>query len=407
MELFIVILVILVAARLAGELVERVGQPSILGELLAGVGLGFLVVSFPGYFPRFVGLAQDEAFKAITDLGIFFLMFLAGMEVRLEQLLRASKRGALVAVGGVIVPFGLGYAIGNIYLPDSDYKFAQAIFLGVALSITALAVSARVLMDLGQINTRMGHTIISAAIIDDIIGLGLLAVITSLLDLGRMPSGGELAILGIKIFGFFLFAIILGRFIMPHLAKGLRGIKAKEMEFSIGLALALILGVIAEWLGMHFIIGAFIAGLLVQEKTFGAKAVEDIRDRVSGITLGFLAPLFFASIGLHLDLSALTASLSFALALLLAAMLGKIIGCGLPAKLMKFSNKESLAVGIGMNGRGAVELVVVAVALEAGLFTQPIPTPPIVSSIFSSVVFMAIVTTLMTPILLKLLLKPR
>jgi Kef-type K+ transport system membrane component KefB len=406
MELLLILLVILVLARLAGAFTERIGQTAILGELLAGVVLGVVVTAFPNILPQFVDIGENEVFKAICNLGIFFLMFMAGMEMRLEQLAGASKRGSVIALGGLLLPLALGYGLGWLWLPGSEYKFEQAFFLGVALSVTSTAISIRILMDVGQLRTKLGHTIISAAVIDDIIGLGLLAILVSILEIGSMPSGLELAILAVKILGFFVFAIIVGRFMIPRIGTRLRSVKTAEVEFSIALAIALIFAVAAEALGMHFIIGAFIAGLLIRERTFGDSAISDIQQRVSGISLGFLAPIFFASVGLQLDLSALSTALPFTVVLILVAIAGKLIGCGLPARLLKFSNRESLAIGSVMNGRGEVLLIAAAIALAAELFENPVPTPPIVTALFSSVVITAIVTTILTPFALKLFLKP-
>lgn len=406
MELLLILLVILVLARLAGALTERIGQTAILGELLAGVVLGLVVTAFPNTLPQFVDIGENEVFKAICNLGIFFLMFMAGMEMRLEQLTMASKKGSVIALGGLLLPLALGYGLGWLWLPGSEYKFEQAFFLGVALSVTSTAISIRILMDVGQLRTKLGHTIISAAVIDDIIGLGLLAILVSILEIGSMPSGLELAILAAKILGFFVFAIIVGRFMIPRIGTRLHRVKTAEVEFSVALAIALIFAVAAEVLGMHFIIGAFIAGLLIRERTFGDWAISDIQQRVSGISLGFLAPIFFASVGLQLDLSALSRALPFTVVLIVVAIVGKLIGCGLPARILKFSNRESLAIGSVMNGRGEVLLIVAAIALAAGLFENPVPTPPLVTALFSSVVITAIVTTILTPFALKLFLKP-
>ncbi len=403
MELLFVLLVILIIARFAGEVMERVGQLAILGELLAGIVLGVLIAYGP--FSQFAGLAEDKVFKAISGLGIFFLMFMAGMEIDVKELIKASKVGIMVGLGGLILPLGLGYILGQVFLPESEYKFVQSFFLGVALSISAIPVLSRVLIDLKQIHTKLGHTIISAAIMDDIIGLILLAVLTAMMVGGGAPSAGEFALLVAKVAGFFVLALIIGRLIMPHLGRRLHQLKSKEIEFSIALIIALFLGVAAEYSGMHFIIGALAAGMLLREGTFGAEVVADIEGKVSAITLGFLAPIFFVSIGLHADLSAFATVPFFVLALLATAIVGKVLGCGLPARLAGFSTRESLAIGIGMNGRGAVELIVVAVALEAGLFAHPVPTPPVITAIFSSVLIMAIITTLMAPIGMKSLLR--
>jgi len=400
-ELLLTILVILIAARLTGELMLRVGQAALVGELLAGIFLGILITYIP--LPQFAGIADQEVFKAITGLGIFFLMFMSGMEIDLKELVKASKKGVVVGLGGVILPLISGYMLGQAFFPESEYKFIQSFFLGVALSITAIPVLSRILIDLKIFRTKLGNTLISAAIIDDICALILLAVLTATMAGGA--TGGDFVLLLGKVAGFLVVAYIIGKFVMPSLGKQLHRLKSKEIEFSIALIIALFLGVAAEYSGMHFIIGALAAGMFIRAGSFGSKVVEDIQDKVSGITLGFLAPIFFVSIGLYIDFSAFVTVPFFVLAVLIVAIIGKVVGCGLPARLSGFSTRESLAIGIGMNGRGAVELIVVAVALEAGLFAQPVPTPPIITAIFSSIVIMAIITTLMTPIGVKRLLR--
>ncbi len=400
-ELLIIILIILIVARLAGELMERMGQMALVGELMAGIFLGILIIYLP--LPQFVGIADEEVFKAITGLGIFFLMFMSGMEIDMKGLAKASKKGVLIGLGGVILPLILGYMLGQEFLPESEYKFIQSFFLGVAMSVTAIPVLSRVLMDLKLSDTKLGYTLMSAAIIDDVCALVLLSILTAMMAGGTTAIG--FAFLIAKVGVFLFVAYIIGKFLMPSLGKKLHRLRSKEMEFSIALMIALFLGVASELAGMHFIIGALTAGMFIRAGSFGDKVVKDIEEKVSGITLGFLAPIFFVSIGLHLDLSAFGIVPLFVLALIALAIIGKIIGCGLPARLAGFSNRESLAIGIGMNGRGAVELIVVAVALEAGIFAQPVPTPPIITAIFSSVVIMAIITTILTPIGIKWLLR--
>ena len=402
-ELLIFILVLIVIARSVGELMQRLGQLAILGELLAGIALGAVITYGP--LSQFAGLADSEVFGAITSLGMFFLMLMAGMEMDVNKLIKASKTGIVVAIGGMVLPLGLGYLLGQLFLPDSSYKFAQSFFIGVALSITAVPALSRVLIELKQMDTRLGQTLMNAAIADDVLGLFLLAILTTILAEGGAPSAGELGILALKIIGFFLFVFVAGKFLIPRLGRVCQLSQFEEIEFSVAMIIALIFGVAAEYAGMHFIIGALLAGMFLREETFGRKLASHLEEHVKGITLGFLAPLFFISIGLHVNLSALTTAPVFVLLLLLAAIIGKVLGCGLPARVSAFSARESLAIGIGMNGRGAVEIVVAVVALEAGLFTQPVPTPSIVTAIFSSIVIMAIITTIVVPLGMKPLLK--
>ena len=402
-ELLIVILIVVIVARFAGELLERAGHLALLGELLAGVVLGVFIVYGP--FPHLTGLIEDKAFNAIANLGMLFIMLMVGMEMDVKELAKATKAGILVALGGAILPLIMGYVLGLIFLPESDYKTIQSFFLGVALSITAIPALSRVLIELKQIHTKLGHTIMNAAITDDILGLILLSVLTTMMVGGGTPSAGELGLLIAKVVGFFVIALAIGQFLMPRLGKRLHQLKSKEIEFSIALVIALAFGIAAEYAGMHFIIGALVAGMFLREGTFGGDVVADLESKISGITLGFLAPIFFVSIGLHVDLSALGTAPLFVLALLVAAIVGKLLGCGLAARLTGFPTRESLAIGVGMNGRGAVEIIVAAVALEAGLFAHPVPTPPLVTAIFSSIVIVAIVTTIMVPLGMRPLLR--
>ncbi len=402
-ELLVVILVLIVLARATGEIMQRLGQLAILGELLIGIVLGAIIAYGP--FTQFAGLTENEVFGAMTSLGMFFLMLMAGMEMNVRKLVKASKTGITVALGGMMLPLGLGYLVGQIFLPESSYKFAQSFFLGVSLSITAVPALSRVLMEMKQMDSRLGRTLMNAAIIDDVLGLFLLAILTTILAKGGVPSAGELGILALKIIGFFVFVFVAGKYLIPRLGRIYTLSRFEEIEFSIAMVIALIFGIAAEYAGMHFIIGALFSGMFLREDTFGKKLAAHLEEHVKGITLGFLAPLFFVSIGLYVDLQAITTAPLFVLVLLLAAVIGKVLGCGLPARLSSFSTRESLAIGSGMNGRGAVEIIVAVVALEAGLFTRPVPVPPVVSAVFSGIVIMAILTTVIVPLTMKPLLK--
>ncbi len=406
LEIFFIIFVILITARVLGDAMEHVRMPSMLGELLAGVLLSVLFVILPWSPLQAADILGYEGFNTIVNLGIFFLMLLAGMEVSLKKLIQSSKTGIPVALGGAILPFLLGYGVGSVFIPDSDYKFLQVLFLGVALSITAIPVSVRALRDIGHLHTRVGTTIINAALIDDIIGLVMLAFLTSMLRDGGTLSG--VPFIAGRVALFFLAALFIGRYIVPYIDRLIPRSGAAGRHFSVVLLFGIGLATLAEALGVHFMIGAFLAGLLVTHRTLkSGNLIKVVEEKMSGVTLGFLAPIFFVSIGLHLDISAFTSALNFTLAILGAAVVGKLIGCSLPARLRGISWRKSIAIGFGMNGRGAVELVVASIALQAGLFSLPDPTPPTVAAMFSAVVIMAIVTTLMAPIGLRYLLKAR
>ncbi len=401
MDILYVLLVLLVATRAMGEAAVRLGQPALAGELLAGVLIGIVVTHQSEAFPILSELGENRVFRAITDLGIFFLMLMAGLELRPEKLAKTSLKSAVVAIGGLILPLALGWGLGMWYLPQSELRSAQALFIGVALAITAVPVSVGVLLSMNKLNTPVGRVIVSAAVLDDILSLLLLAVLTAILQQGGIPEPAALALLSGKIVLFFAIAVPLGIFLFPWLGKQINRLHSSELDFSFLLIAGLAFSVLAEVLSMHFLIGAFIAGLFFKRSTIDEDAYEDISKKVSAVTYGFLAPVFFASIGMHLDGSALIQEPVFVIVLLAAATAGKLLGSGLPARLFGLSTRDSLAVGVGMNARGAVELVIADVAFRAGLFQIPDPPPPVVASLYSAIVITAIVTTLATPVGLK------
>ena len=403
MEIFYVLLILLVITRAFGEIAVRLGQPALVGELLAGIALGVAIRFSPSSFPVMHAVSENEVFTAITDLGIFFLMLMTGLEMHPKEVAEKSKGAMLIALGGLIIPLLAGFSLGWIFLPQSNVRLAQVLFIGTALAITAVPVAAKVLMDLGKLRSTAGKMIVSAAIIDDILGLLLLAVLTAMIRTGEMPDISGLLWLAGQILLFMVIVTAIGLYILPRLERVFHHSMSEEFEFSILLVVAFGFALLAETLQMHFILGAFAAGLFFTKRTMDTDVFEGVQSRISGITTGFLAPVFFASIGLHLDVAAFTSIPLFLAVLIVAAVLCKLIGAGLPAYWIGLSGKDSLIVGIGMSGRGAVELIIADIALRAGLFSHPDPTPAIVANLFSAIVIMAVVTTLMTPIGLRLI----
>ena len=402
MELFFILLVFLVTARALGELAVQLRQPALVGELLAGVTLGLLAAHYSDAFPVLVGLADDEVFVALTDLGIFFLMLLGGLELHPKELGETSGVSLAVAVAAMVPPLVLGAGTAWLFLPDSDYRFAQALFVGTGLAITAVPVAIRVLMDLGLLQSRLGKVVVSAAVIDDVLSLILLAFLTAIIRTGSVPGFSAVFILLGKVGIFFLVTGILGIWVLPALGTFVRKfVKVDELEFSLLLVVALFFAVLAEALAMHFIVGAFIAGLFFGRRTIDEEIYRDVRTKLSGLTTGFLAPIFFASIGLHLDLSAMVAIPLFVTILVVIAFFTKIVGGAVPARLGGFSWRESMGIGTAMSARGAVELVIAGIALQAGLFQVPDPQPPVVEHLFSAIVIVAIVTTVAVPVGLR------
>lgn len=401
MDLFYVLLILLVATRAFGEVAERFGQPALVGELVAGITLGATVAEYPASFPDLVNIAQNEVFTIITDLGMFFLMLFAGVEMQPHKVLQHSTGSMLVAVGGMLMPFGLGVGLGWMFLPDTELRIAQCLFIGTALAITAVPATVRILMDLGQLDTAVGQTIVSAAVFDDILSLLMLAWLTGLITVGEPPGLIEFAVLLGKLILFFLMAGIIGLYIFPWAGRLMHHIKAQEFEISAMLVAAFAFAVLAEMLGLHFIVGAFLAGFFFGQRTINGESYDRVRDSISAMTFGFLAPIFFASIGLNLDLGALAGAPIFVGLLILVAFFGKVAGAGGAARAYGFSGRDSMAIGVGMSPRGAVELVIAGVALKAGLFDPAVSDSPVVQNLFSAVVIMAVVTTVISPVILQ------
>lgn len=405
MNLIYILLVLLVVTRVCGVLVRRVGQPPLVGEILGGIFLGILISQYSDALPILSGLPDSEVLKSIADLGIFFLMLLAGIELRPKDLAKTSGDAFLIALAGFFLPLAMGFALGWVFIPESDFRIAQSLFIGTALAITAVPVAVRVLMDLNALNTKVGHTIVSAAVFDDVFSLILLAVLIGVINQGTAPELASLAMLGGKIVAFFLLSGAFGLYVFPYIGRWLMRSRVDELEFSGLVAAALAYSLIAELLGLHFIIGAFLAGLFFRRRVLDDKAYEDVSGKIRGLTNGFLAPIFFATIGLHLDVSAVTAAPLFLSVLIVAAFAGKFIGAGLAAWSTGFNKRQSTALGAAMSARGAVELIVANVALQANLFSKPSPAPDVVASLFSAVVIVAIVTTLATPLVMRIALQ--
>jgi Kef-type K+ transport system membrane component KefB len=400
-QLLYVLLILLVTTRICSEIAARLKQPALVGELTGGVLIGLFAATFLDGSSVITDFSTDETFEGILDLAIFFLMLLAGIQMRPKDLAKASSAAIPIAIVGMLVPLGLGYLLGWFWFPDSEWKVAQSLFLGVALAITAVPVAVKVLMDLNQLNSRVGSVVIAAAVIDDVMSLILLAVLTSLISSNQEISATSLLTLGLSVGVFFAVAALLGRYVLPALGKLVRNLSVEHADFTVLVVFGLTLAVLAELLGMHFLIGAFAAGVLFTRGAVGKQIHERLSNQVQALTLGFLAPVFFASIGIHLDLSAVVEIPWFLIVLLIAATVGKLVGAGLVARLKGFDLADSTAIGAAMNARGAVEIIIADIALRAGLFDRPEPVPPSIEYLFSAIVIMAIVTTIGSPLLLK------
>jgi Kef-type K+ transport system membrane component KefB len=397
MDLFYVLLVLLVATRAFGEVAERLGQPSLVGELIAGIALGTLVTQFPAQMNGLNGLSHNEVFVTVTELGMFFLMLYAGLEMQPHKVLQHSTGAVAVALGGMLVPLALGFGLGWLFIPESELRVAQCLFLGTSLAITAVPASVRILTDLGMLNSTLGQTIVSAAVFDDVFSLVLLTWLTGIIGASEMPGVGNLLMLLGNISLFFGITTVIGIFVFPWVGHFLTRFREHDIEMSALLIGALGFAVLAEMLGLHFIVGAFMAGLYFGKRTINLESYERVERSLSSMTFGFLAPIFFASIGFQLDFAPVTDTPIFLTALILCAFLGKILGAGAGARATGFGARDAAAIGVGMSPRGAVELVIAGIALQAGLFNVG---GGVVDYLFSSVILMAVVTTVVSPIVL-------
>jgi Kef-type K+ transport system membrane component KefB len=324
-------------------------------------------------------------------------MFYAGMELDPKELLGHVKPSISVAFGGFIVPFILGLFTAMAF----GATVFQSLFIGMGLSVTAIAVQAVVLENMQILKTDLGHIIIGAAIIDDILSLITLSV---LLGIAKSGVFEIIPLLGIvlKVTAFFGLSIIAGHFLLPRLLHKLGDYHAKGFTFAI--VSALIMAYLAELAGLHLILGAFLAGQFVRKEIMDENIYKKTKDRFFALSFGFLTPVFFVSLSFHLHLEWETHFIVFALAITFVAFVGKLIGCGIGAAVCGHSRLQSTIIGFGMSGRGAVELVVAAVALQLSgqlLASNTISEPLLTPSQFSSLVFMAFITTLLSPICLK------
>lgn len=386
--LIIQILLILVMAWIFGTIFIKLDLPPMLGELVAGLVLG----------PPLLGIVEPSApLEFLAELGIFFAMFYAGMEMDPKALLKVFFPSLMVAIGGFFVPFLAGYFItkafgGTVY---------QSLFVGMGLSITAIAVQAVILQSLQIHKSNIGHIIMGAAIVDDILSLCTLSILLGLAKSGSIDVTSVAVIVG-KVGLFFCFTIVIGHFVMPRITKNLNDYHGKGFTFA--MIAALVMAYMAELAGLHLVIGAFLAGQFVRKEMMDEKVYDAISNRFFGISSGFLTPIFFASLAFHVHVEWSLSFWIFSGALILVAIAGKVFGCAGMARAIGLTPKESIVIGFGMNGRGAVELVVATVVLQlsAELLQEKVITEPLLTGQqFSALVLMAFVTTLLTPILLK------
>jgi Kef-type K+ transport system membrane component KefB len=390
----------LVAAKVAGEIFERLKLPAVLGELGAGIVLGNLVIfGFMAAEP----LKTDATIAALAELGVIILLFEVGLESDLKEMMEVGWSSLLVAVVGVVAPFFLGWAVSAYFIPEES-RLAH-IFIGATLCATSVGITARVFKDLGKLSTREARIILGAAVIDDVLGLLILAVVAGAIKAagtGGALSFVDVGVIALKSLAFLIGAIVIGQLLLPRMLRGAGRLETRGVLLTLAIACCLFMAWMAAKVGLAPIVGAFAAGLVLDEvhyKPKGGRMERDLGDLLQPVST-VLVPIFFVLMGLKVDLRLFIRGdiLGLALALTLAAIIGKQI-CALGV-LERGINR--LAVGVGMIPRGEVGLIFAGIGATLMLPGADGTREPVVgSAIFGAVVIMVIITTLITPIALK------
>jgi len=373
---------VLFSAWIAGTLVARIGYPAIFGELMVGIILG----------PPLLGILHgSEALSVLAEVGVLLMMLYIGMEIDAKELLKASWGGFLAAIGGFITPFALSYFVVTLIF---DGTTMAGLFVGIAAGVTSLATKSRILSDLKLLDTRIAHVMMAGALVADTLSLVVFAAIISLVDVGTL-EGGRLVVVGIEVALFFGATVFLGLRVFPLAWSRLSqwGLTSRTFYATFLLLITIFFAELAELAGLHAILGAFLAGLFIREgigveRRLAGELTELVRD----VSIGFLAPIFFVTAGFQVGLDVFTTSLPLLLSVIVVATVGKIVGTAGFYMLSGNGWREGVTIGAGMNGRGAVEIIIAEIALTAGIISQ---------EIFSVLVFMAIFTTATVPVFLK------
>ncbi|KMY48556.1 cation:proton antiporter [Peribacillus loiseleuriae] len=362
--------IILVAAKIAGHISVRLGQPSVLGKLLIGIVLG----------PSVLGLVTEtETLAAFSQIGVILLMFIAGLETDLDEFKRTGKASTFVGFGGIIVPLAVGYFAGMMM----DLTSFQSLFLGLLLSATSVSISVQALKEMKQLKTPEGTAILGAAVIDDVVVIIALAFLMSF-------AGGEvnLSIVILKKVLFFAGAILVAWKVVPWFLEKFASLKVTETVISAALIICFVYAYLAEYTGVAAIIGAYIAGVAISVTGFK----HEVFEKVETIGYSIFVPVFFASIGITAQFSGIMNHLGLIVVLSIVAILTKLVGAAIGAKLSGFGWNSSLGIGAAMVSRGEVALILAAIGLESKLLNE---------DLFAVLVVVILVTTIVTPPMMK------
>jgi len=412
LQILLFLALVTLASKGAGFVSTRFGQPAVFGEILAGLILGPSLLNILGWGvfapPPGVGVLHGElsgVVQALAEIGVVLLMFVAGMETDLGQMRRVGKVAFWAAFGGVILPLGSGAAAAHLF----GYGWGEGFFMGAVLTATSVSISAQTLMELKGLRSKEGSTILGAAVIDDVMGIIVLSLVVAFVgngatqhaaasagaaEAGGSPggstvSGPTILWVCIRITLFFVLAWVLGRRYLERVATVVSRLGVSEPLIAFVVAVAFLYAWAAEYLGgVAAITGSYMAGVLFAQTSFK----ERIDRGIHPVTFSFFVPVFLVNIGLRADIRQVVGEFRLALFILVVAVLGKVIGCGACAWLSGFRYQEALRVGVGMISRGEVGLIVAGYGLAHGI---------IGGDIFSVMVLMVLITTLITPVWLR------
>lgn len=366
------IVIVLLATKIAGHFSVRLGQPSVLGKILIGIIIG----------PAMLGWVTDsDVMTAFSQIGVILLMFLAGLETDLEELNANMKAAVFVAIGGVILPIAMSYPLALAF----GLSQGQAIFVGLTLAATSVSISVQTLNEIGWLKSKEGSVLLGAAVLDDIIVVVMLAIAMSFLvgDDVSIPT-----LIGGKVF-FFVLLFVVAKYVIPPFLKAFSRLKVTESLLSGALVACFAMAYVGEhYFGIATIIGAFFMGIAIGRTEFK----ETVEHKVEPLASSLFVPFFFVSIGLSVTFDGIMDNIWFLVIFSIVAILSKLVGSGLGAKLAGFNWRSSAGIGSGMVSRGEVALILAAMGLSSGLLPAEDYTP---------MVIVIIITTLVTPPMLK------
>ncbi len=384
--------IFLIAAKLGGVLAAKLRQPGVFGELLAGILIGPSVAGFLSR--RLFGVSlfinpdapAGQFMGVLAEIGIIILLFIAGLSIDVEEFRKSGKPATMVAASGVVFSFLLGFGVSSVF----GWTLLEAAFAGGILVATSVGITVRTLIDVDRLHTRVGMTILGAAVIDDVMGIIILSVLSGLAFgiISALSLIETFALMGL----FFAAVLLIGFRVVPRILTYVGRVQVEEIILSLTFAIVFLVAALAEMVNIAAITGAFLVGLIVSKSS----VIEPLRAKVSTVGYGFLIPFFFVEMGVRTDLQSLGAVSLLALAFLGVAVISKILGCGLGAILSGYGVKNSLRVGIGMMPRAEVALVMAAIGINANIVSP---------SLFSMTIMVILATTLITPPLIKIAFK--